>query len=213
MRLILLGPPGAGKGTQGNKLQEKYDIPQISTGDILRAAVKNRTPLGEKAKYYMEAGRLVLDEVMVGLIEERIKQEDCSKGYILDGFPRTIVQAEKLSETLENMHQSIDSVIEMIVHPEELVARLTGRSTCRGCGAMFHLVTHPPKKPGICDDCGEKLYRRPDDNEETIRKRLDVYKNETAPVKDFYIKRGNLKTIPGQGSEEEIFIRVCALVS
>ena len=213
MRLILLGPPGAGKGTQGKKLQEKYDIPQISTGDILRTAVKNLTPLGEEAKTFMEAGQLVPDEVVVGLIKERLKEEDCVKGYILDGFPRTIVQAEKLSETLEEMNQIIDFVIEITVDPEGLVTRLTGRFTCRGCGAMFNLVFHPPKKPGICDSCGDELYQRPDDNEETIRKRLDVYKNETAPVKDFYIKRGNLKTTPGQGTEEEIFRRVCALVS
>ncbi|MEC7641171.1 MAG: adenylate kinase [Nitrospinota bacterium] len=213
MRLILLGPPGAGKGTQGKKLQERFEIPQISTGDILRAAVKNRTPLGEEAKTFMEAGQLVPDEVVVGLIKERIRQEDCAKGYILDGFPRTIVQAEKLSETLENMSQSIDSVIEITLDADELVSRLTGRSTCRGCGAMFHNVSHPPKKSGVCDDCEEQLYQRPDDNEETIRKRMEVYKNETAPVKDFYMKQGNLKTIAGEGTEEEIFIRVCALVS
>jgi len=213
MRLILLGPPGAGKGTQGKKLREKYDIPQISTGDILRTAVKNHTPLGEKAKAFMEAGQLLPDEIVVGLIKERIKEKDCEKGYILDGFPRTIVQAEKLSETLKEMQQTIDAAIEIAVDTEELVARLTGRSTCRGCGAMYHAVSHPPRQPGICDECGDSLYQRPDDNEETIRKRLEVYKNETAPLKDFYSKQGNLKTTTGRGSEEEIFSRVCALVS
>lgn len=213
MRLILLGPPGAGKGTQAKKLREKYGIPQISTGDILRTAVKNRDPLGEEAKTFMDAGQLVPDEIVVGLIKERIKQKDCVKGYILDGFPRTIVQAEKLSETLKEMGQTIDSVIEITVDPEALVARLTGRSTCRGCGAMYHQVSHPPKKPGTCDDCGDQLYQRPDDNEETIRKRLEVYENETAPLKGFYMKQGNLRTTPGQGSEEEIFSRVCGLVS
>lgn len=211
--MILLGPPGAGKGTQGKKLRGKYDIPQISTGDILRAAVENGTPLGGKAKAFMDAGQLVPDEIVVGLIKERIKQKDCAKGYILDGFPRTIVQAEKLSETLKEMKQTIDSVIEITVDHEELVTRLTGRSTCRDCGAMYHQVSHPPRQPGVCDDCGGGLYQRPDDNEETIRKRLEVYENETAPLKDFYSKQGNLKTTTGQGSEEEIFSRVCALVS
>lgn len=213
MRLILLGPPGAGKGTQGKKLQEKYDIPKISTGDILRQAVKNHTPLGKEAQAYMEAGQLVPDEIVIGLIKERIKQKDCVKGYILDGFPRTIVQAEKLSETLKVMNQRIDSVIDIAVDPEELVARLTGRVTCRGCGAMYHQTSHPPKKPGVCDECDDELYQRPDDKEETIRKRLEVYEKETLPLKGFYKKQGNLKTAAGHGSVEDIFCRVCALVS
>lgn len=213
MRLILLGPPGAGKGTQGRKLQEKYDIPKISTGDILRQAVKNHTSLGKEAKTYMEAGQLVPDEIVIGLIKERIKQKDCAKGYILDGFPRTIVQAEKLSETLKIMNQKIDSVIDITVDPEELVARLTGRATCRGCGAMYHQTSHPPKKSGICDECGDELYQRPDDKEETIRKRLEVYEKETLPLKGFYKEQGNLKTAAGHGSVEDIFCRVCALVS
>lgn len=213
MRLILLGPPGAGKGTQGKKLQKKLNIPKISTGDILRQAVKNHTALGKKAKAFMDSGRLVPDEIVVGLIKERIIQADCAKGYILDGFPRTIVQAEKLSETLKSMNQKIDSVIDIAVDAEELVTRLTGRSTCRGCGAMYHQVSLPPKQPGKCDGCGGELYQRMDDKKETIIKRLEVYEKETAPLKKFYQERGNLKTAPGHGSVDEIFSRVCALVS
>jgi adenylate kinase len=213
MRLILLGPPGAGKGTQGKKLKDRFNIPQISTGDILRNAVKNGTELGKKARTFMEAGQLVPDEIVIGLIKERIRQEDCANGYILDGFPRTIVQAEKLSENLREMNQNIDSVIEIRVDSEELISRLTGRRTCRGCGAMYHVITHPPRTSGVCDECGDELYQRSDDTQETIAKRLDVYEKETAPLKRFYQQRGNLKTALGRGSVDEIFSRVCALVS
>lgn len=212
MRVILLGAPGAGKGTQSKKLQEKYRIPQISTGDILREAVKNGTPLGTEAKSYMDAGQLVPDGLVISLIKERIRQEDCKQGYILDGFPRTLVQAEKLSETLAAMNQNIDSVIEIEVSTGELVERLVGRATCKGCGAMYHEKTAPPRQEGICDKCGETLYKRPDDNRETIQKRMEVYDRETAPLKGFYEKQGNLKTIPGLGTVEEIFSRVCAQV-
>lgn len=213
MRIILLGAPGAGKGTQGKKLQQKFNIPQISTGDILREAVKNGTALGIEAKGFMDAGQLVPDQVVIGLIKERIRESDCQKGYILDGFPRNLVQAEKLSETLKDMGQGIDSVIEIEVDPNEIVERLTGRATCGGCGAMYHRTMHPPKQEGVCDGCGQALYQRDDDNEETIRKRLKVYENETAPLKGFYAEEGNLKTTPGHGTVDEIFSRVCALVS
>lgn len=212
MRLILLGPPGAGKGTQAKMLTEKYGIPQISTGDILRQAVADKTKLGLEAQTYMEEGRLVPDEVVIGLIKERIKEADCEPGFILDGFPRTIVQAEKLSETLEEMNLSINRVIDFEVDPGTLVDRLTGRSTCSDCGAMYHETARPPKKPGVCNFCGGKLYQRPDDNEETIQKRLQVYQNETAPLKEFYSKKGNLKTAESQGTVEEIFSRVCQLI-
>lgn len=208
-----MGPPGAGKGTQGKKLKDKFNIPQISTGDILRSAVKNNTELGKKAKVFMETGQLVPDEIVIGMIRERIKQEDCAHGYILDGFPRTIVQAEKLSENLKEMNQSIDSVIEIQVDPEELISRLTGRRTCKGCGAMYHVTTHPPKQSGVCNECGDELYQRSDDTKETIVKRLDVYEKETAPLKWFYQQRGILKTSLGYGSVDEIFSRVCGLVS
>lgn len=213
MRLILLGPPGAGKGTQAKMLTEKFDIPQISTGDILRKAVSQDTELGKQAKASMDDGQLVSNEIVIKLIKEKIKGADCARGFILDGFPRTIVQAEKLTETLQEMNLVIDAVIDFEVNHKELIERLTGRRSCSNCGAMFHDETRQPKKSGICDVCGHELYQRPDDNRDTIIKRLDVYKNETAPLKEFYIKQGNLKSLEGRGSVEEIFSQVCSLVS
>jgi adenylate kinase len=213
MRLILLGPPGAGKGTQAKMLSEKFSIPQISTGDILRKAVTLDTELGKQAKAFMGDGQLVPDEIAIELIKEKIKEDDCARGFILDGFPRTIVQAEKLGETLEEMRLGIDAVLDFEVDPQELIVRLTGRRSCSNCGAMFHDETRPPEKTGICDHCGHELYQRPDDNKETIVKRLEVYDNETAPLKEFYRKQGNLKTLQGWGSVDEIFSQVCALVT
>ena len=213
MRLILLGPPGAGKGTQAKMLKEKFGIPQISTGDILRKAVQEESELGKQAKTYMDAGQLVPDDLVIGLIKVRTREMDCQRGFILDGFPRTIVQAEMLCETLNAMQIDIDAVIDIVVEPEEVIGRLTGRSTCAGCGAMYHEKSRPPKEAGKCDGCGGELYQRPDDNEKTILKRLEVYKKETEPLKEFYRKRGNLKTAQGSGSAEEIFSRVCSLVS
>ncbi len=213
MRLILLGPPGSGKGTQANLLQDKFNIPKISTGDILRAAVKDNTDLGKQAKRFMDKGELVPDEIVIGLIKERIVEPDCEAGYILDGFPRTILQAEKLEETLAAMDQEIDSVVDLEVDPEELLVRLIGRSTCKNCGAMFHQTSHPPKVAGVCDECGGELYQRPDDNEETIVKRLEVYNKETAPLKDFYREQGKLKSVQGRGGMEDIFSKLCDLVT
>lgn len=213
MRLILLGPPGSGKGTQANLLQDKFNIPKISTGDILRAAVEDDTELGKRAKKFMDKGELVPDEVVIGLIKERIVEPDCEAGFILDGFPRTIVQAEKLGETLEAMGQDIDSVLDLEVDRGELLVRLTGRRTCKNCGAMFHRTSHPPKVEEICDECGGELYQRPDDNEETIVKRLEVYSKETAPLKEFYQKQGKLKTIQGRGGMDAIFSQLCKMVS
>ena len=213
MRLILLGPPGSGKGTQANLLQDKFNIPKISTGDILRAAVKDNTDLGKQAKRFMDKGELVPDEIVIGLIKERIVEPDCEAGYILDGFPRTILQAEKLEETLAAMDQEIDSVVDLEVDPEELLVRLIGRSTCKNCGAMFHQTSHPPKAAGVCDECGGKLYQRNDDNKETIVKRLEVYNKETAPLKDFYREQGKLKSIQGRGGMEDIFSKLCDLVT
>ena len=213
MRLILLGPPGAGKGTQAKMLKEKLGIPQISTGDILRKAVSNDTELGRRAKACMEDGHLVPDDIVIELIKEKIKEDGCARGFILDGFPRTIVQAEKLGETLEEMKLDIDVVIDFEVDSQELIVRLTGRRSCSNCGAMFHDETRPPAKTGVCDNCNSELYQRPDDNKETILKRLEVYENETAPLKEFYRKQGNLKTLDGRGSAEEIFSQVCVLVS
>ena len=213
MRLILLGPPGSGKGTQASLLQEKFNIPKISTGDILRAAVKDQTALGEKAKVFMDQGELVPDEIVIGLIKERINEADCGDGFILDGLPRTIVQAEKLDETLGVLGQELDTVVDLEVDREELLVRLAGRSTCKNCGAMYHRTARPPEAPGVCDECGGALCRRPDDNEATIVKRLQVYDKETAPLKEFYRKQGKLKSLKGWGSVEEIFSRVCEMVS
>ena len=212
MRLILLGPPGAGKGTQAKMLKEKFQIPQISTGDILRQAVKENNELGVKARSYMDMGQLVPDDVVIGLIKERIKQIDCEAGFILDGFPRTIVQAEKLSETLTELGLEIDRVVDLEVNPEEVISRLVGRSTCPDCGGMFHEKSCPPKESGVCDGCGGILAQRQDDNEETILKRMEVYQESTAPLKEFYKKHGNLKAVTASGSVEEIFSRVLEMV-
>ncbi|NOY46535.1 MAG: adenylate kinase [Deltaproteobacteria bacterium] len=208
MRLILLGPPGAGKGTQAKRLIERYGIPQISTGDILRAAVRDGTDLGKKAKEYMDAGKLVPDEVVIGIIEERLQEADCAKGFILDGFPRTVAQADALNRVLANLGQAIDHVVSIEVPDEELVERLTGRRTCRGCGAMYHVKFSPPKAEGVCDKCGGELYQRDDDREETIRARLKVYHDQTAPLVEYYEKAGLLRRIPGQGSVDEIYARI-----
>ena len=212
MRLILLGPPGAGKGTQAKMLKEKFRIPQISTGDILRHAVKNNTELGVRAKTFMDAGQLVPDDVVISLIKERICQADCKTGFILDGFPRNIAQAEKLTETLVEMRLVINNVIDLEVDAEEVVERLTGRSTCSDCGDMFHEVSRPPKTKGFCDACGGKLEQRHDDNSETIQERLKVYEQSTAPLKEFYKKQGNLKTVEAKGSVDEIFFHVCRMI-
>ena len=212
MRLILLGPPGAGKGTQAKMLKEKFKIPQISTGDILRQAVKENSELGTRAKIVMDAGQLVPDDVVIDLIKERIRQADCKAGFILDGFPRNITQAEKLSETLVEMDLEIDKVIDLEVNAEEVVNRLTGRNTCPECGAMFHYLSRPPKVSGVCDSCKGKLEQRPDDNRETIHERLKVYLESTAPLKEFYQKQGNLKMVEAKGSVEEIFSNVCEMI-
>lgn len=213
MRLILLGPPGSGKGTQSNLLHGKFSIPKISTGDILRASVEGGTELGKQAKKFMDKGELVPDEVVISLIKQRIVEPDCEAGYILDGFPRTIVQAEKLEETLAAMGQNISSVVDLEVDREELLVRLSGRRTCKTCGTMFHQISHLPKTEGICDECGGELYQRPDDNEETIVKRLEVYSKETAPLKEFYRNQGKLKTIQGRGGMDTIFSQLCKMVS
>ncbi len=208
MNLIFLGPPGSGKGTQAKMLVDKYGIPQISTGDILREAVKEGTPLGKEAKKYMDEGKLVPDEVVVGIVRERLKEPDCTKGFILDGFPRTIPQAEALDKTLQKMGKGIDHVLSLEVDKEELVRRLSGRRTCKKCGAMYHIIFDPPKKDGICDRCGGELYQRDDDKEETIRERLRVYEEQTAPLIEYYRKKGLLRPIDGVGKIEEIFARI-----
>jgi len=212
MNLILLGPPGAGKGTQAQRMVDRYHIPQISTGDILRTAVKENIPLGMKAKGFMDQGQLVPDEIVIGIIEERLKAKDCNPGFILDGFPRTIPQAEALQPILTKIGKKIDHVINIEVDPEELVRRLTGRRTCKNCGAMFHLLFQPPKKEGICDRCGGTLYQRADDKEETIRTRLKEYEKQTAPLIQYYQGKKTLRSIQGVGGPNQIFDQIIRLL-
>jgi adenylate kinase len=210
MRLVLLGAPGAGKGTQAKKLIDKYGIPQISTGDILRAAVAAGTPLGKEAKTYMDKGELVPDSVVIGLVKERLGQDDCGKGYILDGFPRNTAQAEALDGVLATMNSPLTVALSVDVDKSDLMKRLTGRRTCKGCQQMFNIHFTPPKKEGVCDKCGGELYQRDDDKEATIRNRLEVYEKQTAPLIDYYGKKGILKSVEGVGSIEEIFKKVLA---
>ena len=199
MKLILLGPPGAGKGTQAEILNKKLGIPTISTGNILRAAVKNGTPVGLKAKEYMDAGKLVPDEVIIGVISERLAEADCQNGFILDGVPRTIPQAE----ALEKAGISFDAVVSIEISDEEIVERMAGRRVCTACGAPYHVKNMPPKVEGVCDACGGKLEARADDKPEVVRDRLQVYHKETAPLKDFYAARNLLKTVDNQPTVAE----------
>jgi adenylate kinase len=208
MDSILLGPPGAGKGTQAKLMVDKWNIPQVSTGDILRAAVREGTPLGVEAKGFMDRGELVPDRVVIGIIAERLKESDAARGFILDGFPRTIPQAEALQEILDGFGRDIDHVISIEVDDEELVTRLTGRRMCKACGESFHVVFNPPVEEGVCDRCKGELYQRDDDREETIRQRLSVYSEQTRPLIAYYEKQGKLRRIEGTGSIDNIFSRV-----
>jgi adenylate kinase len=210
MRLILLGPPGAGKGTQAKLLVDRLKVPQISTGDMLRAAVKAGTPLGQEARQYMDRGALIPDGVIIGVVRERLQQPDCAGGYILDGFPRTVAQAEALEKTLVALRTPLDSVVSLEVPTDDLVLRIAGRRTCRNCGAMYHVRFSPSKADGRCDACGGPTYQREDDREETVRRRLGVYADQTAPLIDFYEGRGLLRRVPGTGEIGEIFQRIAA---
>ena len=196
MKLILLGAPGAGKGTQAEVICQHLNIPTISTGNIIRAALKSGTEMGLKAKSFMDAGKLVPDDVVIGIIKERLAENDCENGFVLDGFPRTIPQAE----ALDSMGIVIDRVIDIEVPDEKVVARMSGRRVCESCGASYHIVNIPPKKEGVCDVCGGKLVQRKDDNPETVRDRLEVYHRETEPLKGFYEARGILKTVEDQST-------------
>ncbi|MGH7889885.1 MAG: adenylate kinase, partial [Thermodesulfobacteriota bacterium] len=203
MRLIIFGPPGAGKGTQALRISNKYGLLHISTGDMLRASVKEGTELGKLAKSYMDKGELVPDNVVIGIIKERIKKSDSKDGFLLDGFPRTIPQAGALDKMLSEEGYKVGTVISIEVDDDEVVKRITGRRVCEKCGAMYHIIFDPPKNSGYCDKCDGKLYQRDDDNEDVVRNRLKVYQNQTAPLKDFYKKTGILKPVRGTGTVEE----------
>ncbi len=205
LRAVLLGPPGAGKGTQAVRLVEKYDIPHISTGDIFRKNIKEGTELGKKAQEYMNAGELVPDELVVDLVKDRLQQDDCKNGFLLDGFPRTIFQAEKLDEFLAEMGQKMDIVINLKVEKDSLIKRLTGRRVCKNCGASYHIINIPPKKDGVCDTCGGELMQRKDDNIETVENRINVYDDQTAPLIGYYKEAGTLVDFDGEQSLDEVF--------
>ncbi len=205
MNLILLGPPGAGKGTQAKKLCAEFRVPQISTGDILRAAIQNGTEMGRKAKPLMEAGSLVPDEVVVGIIEERLKEPDVKKGFVLDGFPRTLPQAQALEKVLSRAGKRVDLVLSFEVPVEQLIERQSGRRSCPKCGTIYHVTSNPPKRSGFCDKDDIGLVQRPDDAPEQARKRQDVYGRDTAPLKSFYEKQGLLARLDGVGSPEGIY--------
>lgn len=212
MKLILLGPPGAGKGTQAVMLVERFGIPQISTGDMLRAAVKEQSPMGLKAKECMDSGALVPDEVVVGIVEERLQQDDCKDGFILDGFPRTVPQADALKSVLAGLGKNLDSVISLEVDTNALVERLTGRRTCGACGKGFHLKFDPPGADGKCNACGGELVHRDDDKEETIRNRMDIYHQQTAPLEDYYRQEGLLQAIDGMQEISAVQVKIVSVL-
>ena len=205
MKIVMLGAPGAGKGTQAKMIASKYQIPHISTGDIFRANIKNGTELGKKAKTYMDEGLLVPDELVCDLVVDRVQQDDCKKGYILDGFPRTIPQAESLDAALSRLGEAVDYAINVEVPDENIVKRMGGRRACVGCGATYHLVYAAPKKEGICDNCGAELILRDDDKPETVQKRLGVYHEQTQPLIDYYTKKGILKEVDGTMDMGDVF--------
>ncbi|GGD03300.1 adenylate kinase [Thalassobacillus devorans] len=205
MNLILMGLPGAGKGTQAEKIVEKYNIPHISTGDMFRLAIKEGTALGKEAKSFMDKGELVPDEVTIGIVRERLSKDDCQKGFLLDGFPRTIAQAEALENLLKDMKESLDYVLHIDVPTDQLVERLTGRRVCPTCGATYHVIYNPPKVEGKCDKDGSELIQREDDQPETVRKRLDVNIEQTQPMLDFYKDKGYLVTIEGDQDINQVF--------
>jgi adenylate kinase len=210
MRIVLLGAPGSGKGTQAKKLMETYGIPQVSTGDLLRAAVRAGTELGRKAKAAMDAGQLVADEIVIGMIRERLQDDDTRKGFIMDGFPRSGAQAVELDAVLSSLGQPVDRALLIDVKFEALMKRLTGRRTCAKCGHMYNVYYSPPKQEGICDRCGGELLQRADDNEETISRRLKVYQEQTEPLVEYYRKQGKFAVVDGEGGMDEVYARITA---
>ena len=212
MKIIMLGAPGAGKGTQAKMLADKYKIPHVSTGDIFRANIKNGTELGTKAKVYMDQGMLVPDELTCDLVVDRIKQDDCKDGYILDGFPRTIPQAECLDKALDALNDKIDFAVNVEVPDENIIRRMSGRRACLSCGRTYHIVYNPPKEEGICDECKKELVLRDDDKPETVQKRLTVYHEQTQPLIDYYKKQSILKTVDGTQPMEKVFADIVAIL-
>ena len=212
MKIIMLGAPGAGKGTQAKKMAEKYQIPHISTGDIFRANIKNGTELGNKAKTYMEQGLLVPDELVCDLVVDRVKQDDCANGYVLDGFPRTIPQAESLDGALKAMGQKVDYAVNVEVPDENIIRRMGGRRACLACGATYHVENIPPKKEGICVVCGAELELRDDDKPETVKKRLNVYHEQTQPLIDYYTNAGVLVEVDGTLAMDDVFAAICKVL-
>jgi len=212
MNIVFMGPPGAGKGTQAEYIVEQFGIPHISTGDAFRLAMKQGTELGLVAKGYVDAGKLVPDEVTIGIVRDRLQQEDCKQGFLLDGFPRTISQAEALDEIVAAMGKQIDHVINLSVDRDKLLARLTGRRICRSCGATYHILFNPPKQEGVCDKCGGELYQRSDDTEEKVGTRLDEYITKTAPLLEYYANKGLLRQVNGEQDIAQVSAEISAIL-
>jgi adenylate kinase len=212
VNILFMGPPGAGKGTQAENIVNEFGIPHISTGDAFRLAIKQGTPIGIKAKEFMDQGLLVPDDVTIGIVEERLQQSDCEKGFLLDGFPRTLSQAEALDEILARLNTGLDHVINLKVDREKLLARLTGRRICKNCGSTYHVIFNPPKQEGICDKCGGELYQRSDDNEESVGIRLDEYINKTAPLLTFYENKGLLRQIDGDQEIDAVSSQIASIL-
>jgi len=213
MNLVLLGPPGAGKGTQAVKIADYFSIPHISTGDMFRRVVALKTELGEKAKSYMEKGQLVPDEIVIGIVKQRLDEADCQSGFLLDGFPRTVAQAEALDKALAAQKRQLDFVLNIKTSSEEIIKRLTGRRVCPTCGAVYHIIFKPPQSNLLCDNCKAKLVQREDDKEEIVKKRLQVYEEQTSPLLAYYSKTGKLKEINGEKAVDEVFAQIKAVLT